>query len=94
MTQSRNIAPGAEAHYKSSYKRSHNANSQCLTHPKGKWDTQLNGKYISSICIGHNALTAVQSLSHVQFFVTPWTAAHQASLVHHQLPELTQTHVH
>ena len=24
----------------------------------------------------------------------PWTAAHQASLVHHQLPELVQTHVH
>ena len=25
-------------------------------------------------------LSSVQSLSHVQFFVTPWTAAHQASL--------------
>ena len=24
--------------------------------------------------------SSVQSLSHVQFFVTPWTAAHQASL--------------
>ena len=30
---------------------------------------------------------SVQSFSHVQLFVTPWT-------VHHQLPEFTQTHVH
>jgi len=37
---------------------------------------------------------SVQSLSHVQLFATPWTAAHQASLVHHQLPEFSQTHVH
>ena len=37
----------------------------------------------------------VQSLSRVQVFATPWTAARQASLsVHHQLPELAQTHVH
>ena len=35
---------------------------------------------------------SVQLLSRVQLFATPWTAAHQAS-VHHQLPELTQTHV-
>ena len=27
-----------------------------------------------------SSVTVVQSLSHVQFFVTPWTAAHQASL--------------
>ena len=33
-------------------------------------------------------------LSHVRLFATPWTAAHQASLVYHQLPELAQTHVH
>ena len=39
-------------------------------------------------------ISSVQSLSHVWFFVTPWTAAHQASLVHHQLPELSQTHVY
>ena len=38
--------------------------------------------------------SSVQLLSRVWFFVTPWTAAHQASLVHHQLPEFTQTHVH
>ena len=29
-----------------------------------------------------------------RLFATPWTAACQASLVHHQLPELPQTHVH
>ena len=37
--------------------------------------------------------SSVQLLSPVQLFVTPWTAARQASLVHHQLPELAQTHV-
>ena len=38
---------------------------------------------------------SVQLLSHVQFFATPWTVAHQAGFpVHHQLPEPTQTHVH
>ena len=35
-----------------------------------------------------------QSLSHVQLSATPWIEARQASLVHHQLPEFTQTHVH
>ena len=41
--------------------------------------------------------SAVQLLSHVWLFVTPWTAAYQDSLsipVHHQFPEITQTHVH
>ena len=33
--------------------------------------------------------SSVQAHSRVWFFATPWTAAH-----HHQLPELTQTHVH
>ena len=37
--------------------------------------------------------SSVQSLSRVWLFVTPWIAACQAS-VHHQLPELAQTHVH
>ena len=36
----------------------------------------------------------VQSLSHIRLFVTPWTAACQASFVLHHLPELTQTHIH
>ena len=38
--------------------------------------------------------SSVQSLSSVQLFTTPWTAARQCFLVHHQFPELAQTHVH
>ena len=37
--------------------------------------------------------SSVQSLSCVQLFASPWTAACQAS-PHHQLPELAQTYVH
>ena len=38
--------------------------------------------------------SSVQLLSHVWLFVTPWTAACQASLsIQHQLPELAQIHV-
>ena len=36
---------------------------------------------------------SVQSLSRVQLFATPWTAA-SGFLVHRQLSELAQTHVH
>ena len=36
----------------------------------------------------------VSLLSCVQLLATPWTAACQAFPVHHQLPELAQTHVH
>ena len=35
----------------------------------------------------------VQSLSHVQLFATPWTAAHQAPVLHHLL-EFAQINVH
>ena len=35
----------------------------------------LHGKGLTEMLI-----VVIQSLSHVQFFVTPWTAAHQASL--------------
>ena len=38
-----------------------------------------------------NPISSVQSLSCVQLFVTPWTAA---CPVHHQLLELIQTHAH
>ena len=38
--------------------------------------------------------SSVQSLSHVQLFATPWTAAQPGLPVHHQLLEFTQTHVH
>ena len=38
--------------------------------------------------------SSVQSLSHVQLFVTPMNYRTQGLPVHHQLPESTQTHVH
>ena len=38
-------------------------------------------------------LSSVQLLSHVWFFVIPGLQ-HAGSPVHHQLPELAQTHVH
>ena len=38
-------------------------------------------------------LLFVQSLSHVRLFVTPWTAAHQASLSFN-ISQFAQTHVH
>ena len=43
-----------------------------------------------SWCVAKIQLSSIQSLSHVQFFVTPWTAACQASL------SITnsRTHVH
>ena len=40
-----------------------------------------------------NISQSVQSLSRVQLFATPWTTTRQTA-VHHQLPELAQTHVH
>ena len=36
-------------------------------------------------------ISSVQSLSHVQLFATPWTAALP---VHHQIPGLAQTNIH
>ena len=49
----------------------------------------------------YQSFSSVQSLSRFWLFATPWTAACQASIVtvvhpvvHHQLSELAQTHVH
>ena len=39
-------------------------------------------------------VVVLQLLSHVRLFATPWTAATIGFPVHHQLPELAQTHVH
>ena len=39
-------------------------------------------------------ISSVQSLSCIRLFVTPWTAARQASLSITKLQELFQTHVH
>ena len=46
--------------------------------------------YVYAVCPSVQLSHSVMSDS----FVTPWTAAHQASYNHHQLPELAQTHVH
>ena len=40
------------------------------------------------------AFVVVQLLSHVQLFMTPWTAACQASVFLYYLPEFAQTHIH
>ena len=42
------------------------------------WVLQLRCQ--SALLGAHSLRLVVQSLSHVQLFVTPWTAAHQASL--------------
>ena len=39
-------------------------------------------------------LSSVQSLSHVQLFLTPWTDCMPVLPFQYQLPEYTQTHVH
>ena len=46
------------------------------------------------LCCFDIGINSVQSLSCVRLFATPWTAAHQGSLIHYQLLEPTQTHVH
>ena len=40
-----------------------------------------------------HSFSSVQSLSHFRLFATPWTSS-PGFPVHHQLPELIQTHVH
>ena len=47
---------------------------------------------VYSVTIGENIV--VQLLSHVWLFVTPWTAACQASLSAHHPPDFAQVHVH
>ena len=42
----------------------------------------------------HFCFSSGQSLSRVRLSATPWTVACQASLSHHQLPELAETSVH
>ena len=39
-------------------------------------------------CLSNKEFSSVQSTNCVQIFVTPWTTAHKASPVHHQLPKL------
>ena len=59
-----------------------------------KADLKLNIKKKKKLRSWHPApFSSVQSLSHVWLFVTPWTAASQASLSITN-SESTQTHVH
>ena len=51
-----------------------------------KQQKQLGNKTVQS--------SSVQSLSRVQLFVTPMDCSTPGLLVHHQLLEFTQTHVH
>ena len=59
----------------------------------------LISQRLFKLCMSVNSLpllvvVVVQMPSYVQLYVTPWTAACQASSVHQQLPEFTQTHIH
>ena len=45
------------------------------------------------MCSSQWIITSVQLLSRVWLFATPWTATMPGFPVHHQLPELAQTHV-
>ena len=44
------------------------------------WTKQVTFLSVSFLYIKRQSVSSVQSLSHVWLFVTPWTAAHQASL--------------
>ena len=41
-----------------------------------------------------STFSSVQSLSRVWLFATPWNRSTPGLLIHHQLPEITQSHVH
>ena len=55
----------------------------------------LNLHILKSCSLGWNGflIVVVQSLSHIQLFATPWTAAHQPPLSI-TIPEFAQTHVY
>ena len=57
---------------------------------KGDWKLREEPRIHSLLCPQYPC-TLVESLSRVRLFVTPWTAACQASL---SFPEFAQTHVH
>ena len=53
------------------------------------------GRFENYLCLSSPpSFVVIQLLSQVQLFFTPWTAAHQSSLVLHYLLEFAQTHVH
>ena len=51
-------------------------------------------KLLGTILAPSSTSQSIQSLSRVQLFASPWTAARQASLSITNSPELAQTHVH
>ena len=63
-----------------------------------KWDFPGNPRKRRTRRMAHNQrlmkISSVQSLSCVWLFATPWTAPRPGFPVHHELLELTQTHVH
>ena len=65
---------------------------------RSEWISEESRKELTwkRICIKicQHVSQSVQSLSRVQLFATPWTAAHQASLSIPQLLEFTQIYVH
>ena len=50
-----------------------------LVWPRGMWEVEGWIRRVGLV-VANCYISSVQSLSHVQFFATPWTAAHQASL--------------
>ena len=58
---------------------------------RGAWRATIHG--IARVGYDWSDFSSVQLLSHVQLFVTPWTAM-PGLPVHHQLLEFTQTRVH
>ena len=73
----------------------------CLENPRdgGAWWAAVYGVAQSRTWLkwlrSSSSSSSVQSLSHVRLFVTPWIAAHQASLsITKSQVEFTKTHVH
>ena len=71
------------------------------THPQCLFSVHNVPAILSFLYWGHvqfhfhiRYFSSVQSLSSVQLFAIPWTAACQVSLIITNLPELAQTHIH
>ena len=66
--------------------------------PQSSWGSSTKGGLFPEVQVlapqAFLQASVVQSLSPVWLFVTPWTAAHQASRSFTTLPELAQIHVH
>ena len=65
---------------RSAWKINHISGSVCHPSPKGNLGLSLHGAVSLSSRELFVVVVVVQSLSHVQLFVTPWTVTHQAPL--------------